>query len=348
MMGFSEKRVIMAVWLFFVGFFIISMFNADRVYHALSGKSYAVKLPADLPLHANGDLQMSDVFDYTPVNNKFEEGKGLRGQFITVANESGNAKVRVFLRSPDALYEVIENRRSFWAHSTKIAVNFFASTSGLENGIYNVGLYLSDDEGERFVWMNSLFEKVAGGPVEYIARPVALAPNGVSKDLKFAIEQIYNDNKEFVFQGWAVLENAEMSNYNAYITIKDSDDVSKTFYAPLFTRMDVASIYEDTRAANSGFRIKVPQYEFVPGKHNIKVIIKSRKTGEVIESVQTETRALNLTLTDLSTIASITPPAQESPVVKIAIDANHIIGKYQKIMGWLYIENEQIKGQKRG
>ena len=54
--------------------------------------------------------------------------------------------------------------------------------------------------------------------------------------------------------------------------------------------MDIASLYEDIRAANSGFQIKIPQDEFTPGKHVIKVILKSRKTGEVLESEQAETR----------------------------------------------------------
>ncbi len=289
-MVFSVKQARPVAYLLFIIVFVTYMLNADRVYNTLSGKSYAVKLPDNFLLYAKGDLQMVAVFDYSPVNNKFEEGKGLRGEFVKVANKSGNAKIRVFFRSFDALYEVIDNRRSFWAHSIKIAVNFFTSTSGLENGIYQIGLYLSDDEGERFVWMDSFFERAAGGPAEYVARPIAPIPARVSENLKFVIERIDKENKEFVFQGWTVLDNREMNDYNAYLTIKDSDGISKTFYAPLYTRMDIGSMYNDPRAANSGFRFKVRQNEFAPGKHVIKVGIKSRKTGGAVESVQTETR----------------------------------------------------------
>jgi len=291
MMVFSENSFKMAAWLFFFMFFLVYMFNADRVYHGLSGKPYVSKLPDDFPLHVRGDLNMQYVFDPAPVNNKFEEGKGFSGGFASIANKSGNAKVRVFFRSTEALYEVIKNRRSFWVNALNFfALNFLVSTSGLDNGMYQIGIYLLDDDGERFAWMNSFFEKAAGGPVEYIARPVAVAPTGVSKDLNFAIEPIGKDSKNLILQGWAVLDNAEMNDYSAYIEIKDSKNVVEAFYAPLFTRMDIASLYEDIRAANCGFQIKIPQDEFSPGKHVIKVILKSRKTCEVLESVQAETR----------------------------------------------------------
>ena len=291
MMEFLEKRLKMAAWLFFVLFFLAYMFNADRVYHALSGKAYSVKLPDDSALYAKGDVQYNwSPWGIKTVNDKFEAKLMFSGSVSKVANKSGNAKIRVFFRSPSALYEVMDNRHTFRADTNEIIVNFFASTSQLDKGIYNIGLYLIDDDGARFVWMNSFFEKAADGPVEYIARPVDLAPTGVSTDLNFAIESIGKDGKDIVFQGWAVLGNAEMNDYSAYIAIRDSKNVTKTFYAPFFTRMDIASLYEDIRAANSGFQIRIPQDAVATGKHVVKVIIKSRKTGEVLESVQTETR----------------------------------------------------------
>jgi len=290
MMGFSDKRSRTAAYLLFVILFITYVLNADSVYYALSGKSYAVKLRHDFSLQAKGDPRLLLVFDYSPVNNKFEEGKLFRAQFVRVANASGNAQLRAFIRSTDALYEVIENRRSFWADSKKRAVNVFVSTSGLENDIYQLGLYLSDDEGVRVVWTDVFFERVDGGPVEYSARPVATVPARISGDLKFGVERLGKEKESIVFQGWAVLENIEMNDYNAYIKIEDPDGVSKTFYAPLYTRMDIASMYDDPRAANSGFRIKVPRGEFAPGNHAIKVVVKHRKTGDTIESVQTEKR----------------------------------------------------------
>jgi hypothetical protein len=290
MIGFSEKSSRTAAYLLFVILFVTYVLNADSVYYALSGKSHAVKLPHDILLHAKGDLQFLHGGDHSLVNNQFEEGKVFRGRSIRVANASGKAQLRVFIRSTDALYEVIENRRSFWAQSRKRVVNFFISTSGLEDGIYQLGLYLSDDEGVRVAWTDSFFERVDGGPVDYMARPVAPVPARISEDLKFSIERLGKAKESIVFRGWAVLENIEMNDYNAYIKIEDSHGVSKTFYAPLYTRMDIASMYDDPRAANSGFRIKVPRGEFAPGNHAIKVVVKHRKTGETVESVQTETK----------------------------------------------------------
>lgn len=289
MMGFTEKRVKMAAWLLFIVFVIVYMFHADKAYHVLSGKSYAVKLPGDLSLHAKGDLPWH-FLKLRIVKTKFREMVVLNGKVTEIANKSGNAKVRVFFRSPDDLYEVIGSRHSFSADSMEIAVNLFVSTSGLDRGVYQIGLYLFDDAGKRFVWTNNFFNKITGGPVEYIARPVTLVPTRVSKDLKFVIEKIDNESKEFLLQGWMVLDNAEMKDYNAHIVLKDPGAVAKAFYAPLFTRMDVASMYDDARAANSGFWIRVSHHDFAPGKHVITVMIKSRKTGEVIESEQAEIR----------------------------------------------------------
>jgi hypothetical protein len=289
---FLDKNVTITAWLLCIIFFLVYIVNADKVYHALSGKSYVVKKPAAFSLHAKGDLQANRNCDTSQINNDFEEGKGFRGGFNQIANKSGTAKIRVFFRSDHALYEVIENRQSFWLDATKSAVRFFASTPELEKGIYTTGLYLSDDDGERFVWINSCFEKVAGGPVDYTARPVALVSTGVSKNLHFNIEQIGKEDIRFSLRGWVVLDNAEMDDYNAYITIRDSKDVVKAFYAPLYTRMDISSRFEDIRAANSGFFIFVPKSEFAYGKLTIKVMVKSRTTGEVIESAQAESENL--------------------------------------------------------
>jgi len=290
MSGFSEKRVRMAARLFFVMFFLVYMCNADRVYHAVSGKFHVEKLPDTFSLPARGDLPMLFLFDYHPVNKKFKEGIVIRGRLSPFANTSGIAKARVFFRSPDALYEVIGTRYSFLPDVLTGGMDFFVSTAALERGVYTTGFYVRDDEGERFVWLDSVFEKVAGGPVEYRARPVALGPAMASKDVKFALEKIDKEDYGFVLQGWVVLDNAEMEDYNAYIKIRDSKGDVKTFYAPLYTRMDIASLYADIRAANSGFQVLVPEDEGTPGKYSIKVIVKSRKTGEVLESVQTETR----------------------------------------------------------
>lgn len=301
MRGLSEKRVKITAWLLFALVFIVYMLNADRVHYALSGKSYAAKLPDAFSLHAKGNLnvQVSDDDTYL-VNNKFVEGAGFRGFIAAGANTSGTAKVRVFFRSSDAVYEVIENRHSFWGDPMKNSINFFASTAALEKGVYSIGLRLTDDGGERFVWLHSFFEKAVDGPVEYIARPAPpLVATRRSKDLKFALEQIdkIENKKRVCLKGWVALENAEMEDYNAYIVIwnsnyiavRDSNNVVKTFYAPLFTRMDIASRYANPCAANSGFLITIPRSECGPGKHAVKVLVKSRKTGEIIESEQTET-----------------------------------------------------------
>ena len=106
------------------------------------------------------------------------------------------------------------------------------------------------------------------------------------------VEKIDKDKEGFVIEGWAVLDHAEMDDYNAYLSFEDSNAVSKVFYAPLFTRMDIAAMYEDVRAANSGFHVRIPRGEFAPGTYRINVALDSRKTGEVIESLQAEERVL--------------------------------------------------------
>ena len=53
-----------------------------------------------------------------------------------------------------------------------------------------------------------------------------------------------------------------------------------------------------------------------------------------------------LPLADVSAVTAITPPAQESSLVKSFIDVSNKIGKYQKLIGWIYIENQQTKNQK--
>ncbi len=46
----------------------------------------------------------------------------------------------------------------------------------------------------------------------------------------------------------------------------------------------------------------------------------------------------------ISTIAAIWPPGKESPAVKSFIDAGSLIGKYQKIKGWVYVAGQQTRG----
>ena len=288
MKGFSAKSSRLIAYLSLVILFITYLINADRVYYALSGQSHAVKISADFRLPAIADLPFFYGGNDFLVNNQFEEGRLFLGRSLRVTNERGNAQLRVFMRSTDALYEVIENRSSFWAASRKHLGNFFISTSGLEDGIYQLGLFLSDAEGSGLAWTPSIFERVDGGPVIYLARPIAPVAARTSEGLKFSIERIGKEEEAILFRGWAVLENSDMSVYNAYLKIEDSRGVCKTFYAPLYTRMDIASLQNDPRAANSGFRIKISRGELTPGSYSIKVVVKHRKTGEAVESAKTE------------------------------------------------------------
>lgn len=288
MKGLSAKNSRLVAYLSLLILFITYLINADRVYFALSGQSHAVKMSADFRLPAIADLQFIYGGNDFLVNNPFEEGRFFLGRLLRVANKRGNAQLRVFMRSTDALYEVIENRSSFWAASGTRLGNFFISTSGLKDGVYQLGLFLSDDEGPRLAWTPSLFERVDGGPVVYLARPIAPVAARMSEGLRFSIERIGKGQEDILFRGWAVLENSDMSDYNAYLKIENSLGICKTFYAPLYTRMDIASLQNDPRAANSGFRIKVSRGELAPGSYSIKVVVKHRKTGEAVESAQTE------------------------------------------------------------
>jgi hypothetical protein len=347
-MDFSKKSVKTAAGLFFAIFLItyaIFIFNADNVYFLLSGKSYIKKIHDDRSFYPKGNLEMRFVFDYPPVNNAFEEGKGFRGRLVGVLNKKGNIKVRVFFRSAVALYEVIENNCSFWANPEKNVVNFFASTAGLENGVYQIGLDLSDDRGERFAWIDSFFEKASGGPMEYVARPVAPLLAKISKDLKFGIEKFDRKYKEIVCKGWIRLDGADMNDFNAYLLIKDSDGILKTFYTPLYTRMDLASKTNNLRTANCGFRIKVPADEFPPDNYMLSMVLRSRKTGKCIGSAQNEKIDL-LPSVFIGTVALIAPPFLESKEIRKAINVGLKSGKYQKISGWAYVINHESRGQK--
>lgn len=280
--------------------YAIYMVYADKVYFLLSGKSYIEKIPNDHSLSTMDNLPMRSVADHPPTNNRFEEGKGFRGQFVGVENKKGKTNVRVFFRSADALYELVANRRLFWEGADKTVVDLYASTAGLEKGIYQMGLFLSDDKGERFAWIYSFFEKANGGPVEYLARPVAPVPAKSSQGLKFDIEDLIRKYKKVVCQGWTVLENAEMNDFNAYLLFKDSAGVSKTFYSPLFARTDLLSKHTDRRAVNCEFRIKVPQDELPPGNYTVAVVLRSRKNGEAIQSAQNKKINLPPTLRGFS------------------------------------------------
>jgi hypothetical protein len=288
----AATKIRVLAWLLLAMLFSAYLLNADRVYHALSGKSYVWKLPDSFSLRAQGDLSTTwngEDFDL-PVNNEFEEGKGLWGKFMSFADKKGDAQLRVFLRSPHALYEVIGNGHSFWANEKKTSFGFFASTSGLENGVYTIGLYLRDDEGERFTWKDNFFEKIDGGPADYIARSIALPRASAKQEqLNFAFDKIEQKNERLAFSGWVVLDGAHMDDYNAYLSIKDPKGSIKNFYAPLFTRMDIASFYKSTRAASCGFQISIPRAELSSGKHGIRVVLQSRTTGEIIAPERTDT-----------------------------------------------------------
>ena len=279
---FPARKRPTAVWLLFVAVFVLYLFQADRVYHAASGKSHLVRLPAGAPSPARGDLKMSNVFDYTPVNNKFEEGKEYQAKIYDMADTQGHATVRVFFRSPVAVYELAAGRRSLWAHDLKDAVTFFASTTGLKPGIYTLGLAVTDDNGTRMSWFDNFFEKKAGGPVKYVARPVDLAPGRVREDLVYALEGLRADS----LSGWVVLAGTEMNDCNAYVVVTDRRGYRRAYYAPLYSRRDVAEQRGDPRAVNSGFKINFPENEFPPGTYAVQLAVQARPTGEVFESAQ--------------------------------------------------------------
>lgn len=337
----NEKRsASRSVWIVFTAVFVLYLLYADSLYHGLSGHSYVIKLRESLPLSTRGDLGLRSVFDYEPVNNTFTEGIRFRGEFNEVSDRGGNAKVRVFLRSPDALYEVIKNRRSFWAHSMKIAVNFFVSTAGLEKGIYQIGLYVSDDKGERFAWMDQCFEKNAGGPVIYRPRPVATVPTVSGKDMMVRIEKHERIKDDFVLQGWVIHDDTEMSDYNAFVKIKDGSNTVKVFYAPLFARTDISTGDKDPRTANRGFKLKIPLSELPPYPYTISVVLQSRKTGKAIESASERHPFAGISLASV-----IEQPPKESKKLNVHIDSKRKLGQYLAIKGWAYADGQETLGQ---
>ena len=281
------RRLIISAWLLGSLLFVGYLMRADRVCRAFDGKPYLVKLPDNAVLQANWNLDITRWFSPRPVNNKFEEGVAYQGQFTSVSDQHGES-LRVFFRSKDAIYEVAENRRSFLGSANQAVVNLFVSTSGLKNDVYTLGLSLRDAAGERFAWVDSSFEKVPGGPVGYIARPLALQPSGSREDLKFVVEKMQKKRGNWFMRGWLSLENGEMADYNAYVLVKDSAGVLKTFYAPLLTHLAGETEAGSGQVSYGGFRLKLRHGEFVNGPHLVKVAIESRRTGEVVESVQEE------------------------------------------------------------
>ncbi len=286
-----NKRSVLAYVLFLI-LSLTYLINADRLYYALSGRSYPLKLSLPPSLHATGDLQMRAVFDYPPVNNTFEEGKLFRAEFTRITNASGRTVLRLFLRSSHDVYEVIANRRPFWAHSMKIAVNCFIGSVGLPSSVYQIGLYVSDDEGERFAWLPACFEKADDGPRAYIASPTIPTEAIVSKRLNFGLENVSKQEGSIQLSGWVVLQDAQMDDYNAYVTMVGEDGVTRAFYSPLSTRMDIAFLYGDCRAANSGFQVRISEAEFKSKVYSVRLILKSREGGQCIESADVAVTAL--------------------------------------------------------
>lgn len=293
MTGRSRQKILAAAWLVFAASFVAYLLSADRVYQALSGKPTVARRCGASPQRARGDLQVLPPFEFFLVNNRFEERVGLQVRVNSIINESGRARASIFFRSADAVYEFTGQDAPLLVAPQHGVVKFTVSTAAFERGVYTVGLQLIDDTGERFVWLNCHFEKAAGGPAEYVARPVAVVPGTASRDVKFDIESVVTiEEKQLVcIRGWIVLENADMDDYSAYIAVRDAGGAVKAFYAPLYTRMDIASRYADARAANSGFEINIPRDAIAPGKHAVKVVLKSRKTGDVVESEQEEIRS---------------------------------------------------------
>ena len=107
---------------------------------------------------------------------------------------------------------------------------------------------------------------------------------GASNDIKYSIERLEKGNDVISIQGWVVLDKADMDEYEAYIAIRNTTNTISFYYAPLYTRWDIASLYGDMRAANSGFKIKIPKGSNFSGPHTVRAVLKSRITGEAHES----------------------------------------------------------------
>jgi len=285
-----DRKSAWAAYLLFVALFFVYLVNAARVYHALSGKTHAVKLRPDFPLYPKGQFGYSLFMDPSMVNSPFAEGVEFKALFWRALFAAGNPPLRAFLRSTDALYEVAANRQSFWPQKHRPLMQFFVSTAGLEKGIYQLGLYLFEGTGGRFEWTRHVFEKADGGPAEYVARPLVLGPARISHDLKFRIEGLWETKGLIEIRGWVAVDNVEMSDYDGYIKIESPAGVAKAFYAPLYTRMDIASMYEDPKAANCGFRIRIPKSEIGAGRYSIKVAVQHRKTHEIFEPARAWTK----------------------------------------------------------
>ena len=71
----SAKKWIWAAWLAFVLGFVLYLFQADRAYHALSGRSHLVRMTAEVPPPARGDPRAANSgFKIAFPKNEFPPG----------------------------------------------------------------------------------------------------------------------------------------------------------------------------------------------------------------------------------------------------------------------------------
>ena len=148
-------------------------------------------------------------------------------------------------------------------------------------------------------------------------------PGQDNPSVKGAIDTTYTMSEYQKIAGWVFVENQETWGQEVYVQFNKPDGTVAQYPALPAERPDIGAAHNNPLYNASGFSALIPL-----------------KDGLDINSC-----TISFGVKNSTGIYKSVPPDKKKPAVKIAIDTSCIVGKYQKITGWVFVAGQDTKGQ---
>jgi len=280
-----KNKVVLYSLVFFI-IFILYLIYANKIVASIFNRSYPLK---EINLE---EIEVKDAvyygLDTINYQNDFAERVNISGwAFCETEYDNSDKEKYVVLVSTDKSYIVSGTKsvrsdiqrqfseRGYKTKGTNSGFDMLFSTVDMENGIYEICLYIKENEqnygfartGNKFYKNNKEIVELKNEPVE-IHKPIVN-----DEAIKFNIDGIVFDEGNLTIKGWGTKVGAEKLNDEMFLCIENNGEI-RYFEITTGARKDIANAFGE-EYMYSGINCNIPLGYLENGELNIYLVLNN-------------------------------------------------------------------------
>lgn len=264
----NRKKVYRILYLFFIIAFLMILVNMNSVIlWGIDSSDKFVKCKSisegnsdvyvSISMETYDDLLETVIFNGWAFCETTEENSS-KTYDIILKNASNMYYVQSKASVRDDVQRVFSDKA---VYSDLNGIEVGASTIGVKDGIYNVYLFVKENEKNSGIIDTGLVIRKGKDSLEEYKYALVEEPLNVeiSQQIKKDVD-IKREGNSWIISGWCFALDRDTCNQKVLVRIKSNTE-QKAYYAKKGIRPDVAKSYNDDRYMYSGFRLELEQWE---------------------------------------------------------------------------------------